>query len=156
MQQPGGFLPAQQYPVPGVGPGGLGPTAKDESDLNLLSTLHYVWSGLLGCGTLGAIGYFLMIAGVMGIGVSQGGGGGGEAVAIVGVTAVMGIVVCGMMLALFLVHILAASGLRKRKRRVLTYVASALMCTSVPLGTLLGVFTIITLGRPGVKALYRD
>jgi hypothetical protein len=30
------------------------------------------------------------------------------------------------------------------------------MCTSVPLGTLLGVFTIITLGRPGVKALYKD
>jgi hypothetical protein len=151
MQQPGGFVPVQQYPAPGL----PGPTAKDESDLDLLSTLHYVWSGLLGCGTLGMMGYFVMVTGVLGIGASQGGGG-GEAVAAIGVMAVIGVAVCAMMLALFAVHFLAASGLRKRKRRVLTYVASALMCTSFPLGTLLGVFTIMTLGRPGVKALYKD
>lgn len=119
----------------------------------MLATLHYVWSGLLGCGTLGVVGYFLLIGGLMGAGAASSGGG-GEAVVAVGVTAVMGIFVVAIFAALFIVHLLAASGLKKRKRRVMIYIASALMCTSVPLGTLLGVFTFITLGRPGVKALF--
>jgi hypothetical protein len=131
----------------------VGPTPKDESDLNLLATLHYVWSGLLGCGTVGVVGYFLLIGGLMGATASSAGGG-GEAAVAVGVTLVMGLVVGAMMLALFVIHLLAASGLKKRKRKVLIYVASALMCTSVPLGTLLGIFTFMTLGRSGVKELF--
>lgn len=150
MQQPGGFAP----PPVGYGMAApVGPTPKDESDLNLLATLHYVWSGLLGCGTLGVLGYFLLIGGVMGAGAASSGGG-GEAAVAVGVTLVMGLFVTAIFLALFIVHILAASGLKKRKRKVMIYIASALMCTSVPLGTLLGIFTFITLGRPGVKALF--
>jgi hypothetical protein len=157
MQQPGGFTPpVQPYPAPGHGAQVQGATPKDESDLNLLSTLHYVWSGLLGCGTLGTLGYFTLVAGAIGVGASGGGGRPGEAVAVVGVTAVIGIVVTAMMLALFIIHLLAAAGLKKRKRRTLIYIASGLMCTSVPLGTLLGIFTIMTLGRPGVKALFTD
>jgi hypothetical protein len=131
----------------------VGPTPKDESDLNLLATLHYVWSGLLGCGTVGVVGYCLLIGGLMGATASSAGGG-GEAAVAVGVTLVMGLVVGAMMLALFVIHLLAASGLKKRKRKVLIYVASALMCTSVPLGTLLGIFTFMTLGRSGVKELF--
>jgi hypothetical protein len=149
--QPGGYAP------PPVGYGAqqaIGPTPKDESDLNLLATLHYVWSGLLGCGTVGIVGYFLLIGGIIGATATSAGGGGGEAAVAVGMTVVMGIVVGVMMLALFLVHLLAASGLKKRKRKVLIYIASALMCTSVPLGTLLGIFTFMTLGRPGVKELF--
>jgi hypothetical protein len=120
--------------------------------LNLLATLHYVWSGLLGCGTLGIIGYFLLVGGL--VGASAASAGSGDAAVAAGVTIVMGLVVGAMMIALFVVHVLAASGLKKRKRKVMIYIASALMCTSVPLGTLLGVFTFITLGRPGVKALF--
>jgi hypothetical protein len=153
MQQPGAFVPPA---IPLQGTGVPATTAKDESDLNLLATLHYVWSGLLGCGTVGIFGYFVLVAGALGLGASKGGAPGGEVAAAVGVTTVMGIVVTLMFLALFVIHILAASGLKKRKRRVLTYIASALMCTSVPLGTLLGIFTIITLGRPGVRALYNE
>ncbi len=37
--------------------------AKDESDLNLLSILHYVWTGLFGCSAFGLVGYFILIAG---------------------------------------------------------------------------------------------
>lgn len=149
--QPGGFAP------PPVGYGAqapIGPTPKDESDLNLLATLHYVWSGLIGCGTVGIVGYFLMIGGLMGATASSAGGGGGEAAVAVGVTLVMGLFVGAIMLVLFAIHILAASGLKKRKRKVIIYIASALMCTSVPLGTLLGIFTFITLGRSGVKELF--
>lgn len=129
-------------------------TAKDASDLNLLSVLHYVWSALLGCGTLGIVGYFILLGGVFGVSATSGGADPKGAAVAAGATIAVGLVVGVMMGALFVVHLLAASGLRKRKRRVLIMIASALMCTSVPLGTLLGVFTFIVLGRPGAKALF--
>ncbi len=142
-------------PFPGAAAGGYSAsaaTAKDESDLNLLSVLHYVWSGLLGCSTLGIVGYFVLLGGIFGVSATSTGEQG--AVVAAGATIVMGVVVGVMMAALFVIHFLAASGLRNKKRRVLILIASALMCTSVPLGTLLGVFTFIVLGRPGVKALF--
>jgi len=130
------------------------PTAKDESDLNLLSVLHYVWSAFLGCGTVGVAGYFVLLGGLFGVSATSGGADPTGAAVAAGATAIIGIVVAVMMGALMVLHLLAASGLRNRKRRVLIYIASALMCTSFPLGTALGVFTIIVLGRPGAKALF--
>jgi hypothetical protein len=141
------------YPTPGSY-GVQAPSAKDESDLNLLSMLHYVWSGLIGCGTLGMVAYFVVLGGLFGMSASSSGAGAGGSAAAVGMMVVIAVIVGLMMTALFVLHLLAASGLKKRNRRTLTYVASALMCTSFPLGTALGVFTIIILGRPGVKALY--
>jgi len=128
--------------------------AKDASDLDMLSVLHYVWSALLGCGTLGVVGYFVLMGGLFGFTATSSGGDAAGAAVAAGVTIALGVVMGLVMGALFLLHFLAASGLRQRKRRVLIYVASALMCTSVPLGTLLGVFTFIVLGRPSVKALF--
>ena len=51
-----------------MNPYGMNPAAmraKDEGDLNTLATLHYVWTALLGCSTLGIIGYFVVIAAVV-------------------------------------------------------------------------------------------
>ncbi|MBK9000521.1 MAG: hypothetical protein IPM35_32780 [Myxococcales bacterium] len=140
---------------PGPFPGNpYAPNAKDESDLNLLSVLHYVWSALLGCSTLGVIGYFVLLGGIFGVSATSSGADPTGAAVAAGATLVMGVIVGIFMAALFVIHFLAASGLRNRKRRLLIFVASALMCTSVPLGTLLGVFTFIVMGRPGVKALF--
>ncbi|GMV13701.1 MAG: hypothetical protein HS104_34805 [Polyangiaceae bacterium] len=140
---------------PGPFPGNpYAPSAKDESDLNLLSVLHYVWSALLGCSTLGVIGYFVLLGGIFGVSATSSGADPTGAAVAAGATLVMGVIVGIFMAALFVIHFLAASGLRNRKRRLLIFVASALMCTSVPLGTLLGVFTFIVMGRPGVKALF--
>ena len=128
-------------------------TAKDASDLDLLATLHYVWSGLLSVGTLGVIAYFVLLAGVFGF-APTGHGAPASGVAVAGVLLVVGVVMALVLVALVTLHILAASGLKKRTRRTLTFVASVMMCTSFPLGTALGVWTIMVLGRPGVKALY--
>ena len=38
--------------------------SKDLGDLKLLGIFHYVWSGFLGCGTLGMIGYFVALGGI--------------------------------------------------------------------------------------------
>lgn len=46
--------------------------------------------------------------------------------------------------------------LRKRRRRVFSMVVAGINCIHFPLGTLLGVFTIIVLVRESVKALYQS
>jgi len=62
----------------------------------------------------------------------------------------MGIV----MIPMFVLHLLAGAGLRNRTRYVLILVMSGLACLSVPLGTGLGIWTIMVLQRPSVKALF--
>ncbi len=144
-------------PYPGGAGAGFGATAesqKDVSDLNTLSILHYVWSGILGLTTLGMIGYFLLLGGVFGASAASGGADAGGMAVAAGIMVVL-LVVFGLVLAgLCVLHLLAASGLRKRTRRTVTYIASALMCMSFPLGTALGVWTFVVLSRPSVKALY--
>jgi hypothetical protein len=44
--------------------------------------------------------------------------------------------------------------LRKRRHRTLSFVMACLTCINIPLGTALGVFTLVVLSRPSVKALY--
>jgi hypothetical protein len=53
-------------------------------------------------------------------------------------------------LALFL----AARFLAERRRHTFCVVVAAISCTFTPLGTVLGVFTLIVLFRPSVKALF--
>ena len=50
--------------------------------------------------------------------------------------------------------IFAGRALAKRERRTLCLVVAGLNCLHMPLGTLLGVFTLIVLGRPSVQALF--
>lgn len=128
--------------------------AKDESDLNLLSVLHYVWSGLLGCSAFGIVGYFIMIAAFVAQAPTGPHGNPHDQQMAAGVMGVMGIVMGVFMIPLFVLHLLAAAGLKKRKRYMLAFVMSCFACLSVPLGTGLGVWTIMVLQRPSVKALF--
>ena len=49
---------------------------------------------------------------------------------------------------------LTGSSLKQRRRRTLCFVVACLMLPSFPLGTILGVFTIIVLRRPSVQELF--
>lgn len=69
---------------------------------------------------------------------------------MIAVAVVMGI----MMIALLVLHLLAAAGLKKRTRYTLAFAMACMACLSVPLGTALGVWTIMVLTRPSVKALF--
>jgi hypothetical protein len=46
--------------------------------------------------------------------------------------------------------------LRQRRRHTLCLVVAALECMMMPFGTVLGVFTLIALTKPPVKALFAD
>jgi hypothetical protein len=44
--------------------------------------------------------------------------------------------------------------LSRKKRYMFCFVDACICCIQVPLGTILGVFTIVVLARPGVKELF--
>jgi len=50
--------------------------------------------------------------------------------------------------------ILTGRWLSARKNHTFCFVIACLQCVSVPIGTVLGVFTILVLIRPSVKALF--
>jgi hypothetical protein len=139
------------YPVPQQMNPGANP-AKDESDLRTLSILHYVWSALLGCSAIGVVGYFAMIGGIVANAPSAGDPQGAQVAA--GMMIVMGVVTFVLMIPLFILHLMAAAGLKKKTRYMLIMIMSGFACLSMPLGTALGIWTIITLSRPGVKQLF--
>ncbi len=64
-------------------------------------------------------------------------------------------VVMGVMCVLGLVlNLLVASSLRQRRRWMLCAVVSGLNCLQMPLGTLLGVFTLVLINRSDVRATF--
>jgi hypothetical protein len=46
--------------------------------------------------------------------------------------------------------------LAKRRKRMFSYVMGAVLCAFMPFGTILGVFTLIVLGRESVRQLYLE
>ena len=129
--------------------------SKDESDLNTLSILHYCWTGLLGCSGLGMIAYFILLAGIFASAPpSHSAHAAHDQEVAAGVMGIFGVVMALVFIPMFIAHILAAAGLRNRTRYVLVLVMSGMACLSVPLGTGLGIWTIIVLQRPSVKALF--
>ncbi|QYY36842.1 hypothetical protein [Ruficoccus sp. ZRK36] len=50
--------------------------------------------------------------------------------------------------------IISGRFLRQHRHYIFSFVVACLLCTSVPLGTILGIFTIVVLSRDSVKRLY--
>ncbi|WP_008309867.1 hypothetical protein [Leptolyngbya sp. PCC 6406] len=126
----------------------------DRQNLKLLSTLHYVMGGITFATSLLALPY-------IGIGLfalhSPETFENGEPFSAL----LYGWMFVGMG-ALFLLWgvvigiltLLSARGLAKHRRYWLSFIVACIECLSVPLGTALGVFTLIVLSRDSVKALY--
>lgn len=57
-------------------------------------------------------------------------------------------------LALAVLNILSGLFLRARKNRTFSFVVAAIDCLQIPLGTVLGIFTIVVLMRDSVRELY--
>ncbi|MDQ1347549.1 MAG: hypothetical protein QG573_921 [Acidobacteriota bacterium] len=127
---------------------------QDEEQLHLLSVFHYVLAGLCALFSLLPLIYFAMgLAMMSGMGAGRSGG---EFGALLGGCVVAGkgglflVYAVGYALALFL----AARYLAERRRHTFCVVVAALSCCFTPLGTVLGVFTLIVLFRPSVKTLF--
>jgi hypothetical protein len=64
------------------------------------------------------------------------------------------IVICGMAFAICIAW--AGRCLDRRTSRTFCFVVACLMCVCVPLGTVLGVFTLVVLSRDSVRTLFAD
>ncbi len=64
--------------------------------------------------------------------------------------------VCGLVLSWVWSYMLCRAGmsLLQNKRWTFCFVMAILLCLNPPLGTILGVFTIVVLNRPSVKELF--
>jgi hypothetical protein len=54
-----------------------------------------------------------------------------------------------------LLNLIVARSLRAKKRRLLILIVAGVNCASVPIGTILGVFTFVVMFRPSVESEFR-
>jgi hypothetical protein len=126
----------------------------DRQNLKLLSTLHYVMGGLTLATSLLAlphigIGLFALYA------PESFEDGETLGTLLYGSLSVgLGIVFLVWCLVIGILMLLSAQGLARRRRYWLSVVVACIECLSMPLGTALGVFTIITLSKETVKNRY--
>jgi len=129
---------------------------RDRFHLTLLSIFYYIMGGLSVLGVCGGSVYLVLgVAAHRNPGAFSGQGpppplpmdwifGGFGAfivVASIGMAAVL---------------LLAGRALSVRKWKILCYIAGGLVCLSVPFGTVLGVYTFLTMTRPGVQRMFEE
>lgn len=124
----------------------------DKDTLHLLSVFHYVFASLI------AILFCIPII-HFGIGISLFVGGVAEeapALGVMGVTFALlaGIVILIGWVMAFLVF-KAAKNLAKQVNYQSCIIGAAILCIFVPLGTILGVFTLIALQEDSVKEIFK-
>jgi hypothetical protein len=125
----------------------------DDRYLELLGIFHYVVAGILAL-----FGLFPIIHLIMGIAIITGAfddGGGNPPPAWFGmifISVALMVMVCTWALAAAVC--LAGSRLKQHTNYTYCLVVAAIQCMFMPFGTVLGIFTIIVLMRPTVKALF--
>ena len=127
--------------------------APPQNDLDLLAICHYVLAAL--SALLGLLPAFYV---AMGFAIATGRLGDGRPP---GPERLFGWLFVAFGLALILgalayaaLLVLAGRSLQQRRRRTFCLVMAAISCAFVPFGTVLGVFTIVSLSRPEVQALF--
>lgn len=128
---------------------------KDLNELGLLSIFHFVMAGLTALGGSIPIVHVLLGLKMLQDPAFLTGGRGvpppfNPGWVFVGVGA--SVIVIAWLMAFLL--LLSGLSLRAQRRYWLCFVTACVICLSVPLGTALGVFTLLVLSRPSVKQLF--
>lgn len=125
-------------------------SAADQSSLDSLAIFHYVYAALIALG-----GCIVLAAVALGFGVAttathlHGSGmlaGGAFVIVLTCVAAIL-------LLKAFLVFY-SGVNLRRAKHKTLSQIVACVCCLNFPMGTALGIFTLVTLGKPAVAARY--
>ncbi|MCD0279117.1 hypothetical protein JWH04_09205 [Xanthomonas melonis] len=133
-------------------------TAEDLQQLKLLSIFHYVLAGITGLFSL-----FPLIHLFMGLAIVTGHlpmeNTNPDAPPLDArwfgwffVVFAAGFICCGLTLAGFMAY--AGRCIAQRRRHLLCLIVAGISCSFMPFGTVLGVFTLVVLLRPQVKALF--
>jgi hypothetical protein len=129
----------------------------DTEHLRLLTIGYYVVAGLnffFGLFPLIHVGIGLaMVTGKMPMGSGHAGAPFGPA-SFGWLFVAMGVIVILVAQTTAVLNLIAARSLAGRRRRTFCMIVAGLNCMSVPIGTLIGVFTFIVLGRENVRAQF--
>lgn len=130
----------------------------DTEHLNLLSTFHYVAAGLSFIGILAIVGHYWLFTRLMAGDLSpmQRPGAPQMPVDLFAMFKWMYIIIAVFLVATAAVNLLSGLFMRSRQHRTFSIVVAVLNCLHMPLGTALGVFTIVVLVRDSVRELYGD
>jgi hypothetical protein len=126
---------------------------RDREHLRLLSIFHWIAAGLTVLLSLFSLIYIALGAAVLSGALD--GGPDGPPPEFLGVF-FLGLGVLMFLFGLAMAACLACSArfLADRKHRTFCLVVAGVACASFPIGTLLGVFTILVLARPSVRELF--
>jgi hypothetical protein len=142
-------------PIPPMAPLPRDQRNIDADHLNLLSIFHFVGAGLALVGVLFLIAHFEFIHFIfMNPQVWQNQKGGPPPQQIFGVLIVFYIIGGIWFVISAILNVMSGLFLHARKNRTFSLVVAGINCVHMPLGTVLGVFTIIVLLRPSVRELY--
>jgi hypothetical protein len=129
--------------------------SRDEEHLDLLAIFHYVMAGLNVLGVCAGGVYVVVGLALAAGGVSQQGGpDSGSMMLVGGGIAAVGLFVTALIGVWTFLTFLAGRKLAKRQGRIFIMVIAALQLLSIPMGTILGIFTLVVLSRPSVVAMF--
>jgi hypothetical protein len=127
---------------------------RDTEQLNLLAIFHYVVGGLAALFSVFPL-FYSVIGGFLLYAAEHPGPNNQEPPAFLGwIFIVLGVTffLAGITMAICI--LIAGRCLSRRKAYSFALVIACIECLFVPFGTILGVFTIVTLSRESVKALF--
>jgi hypothetical protein len=129
----------------------------DADHLNLLSIFHFISAGL---GLLGIL-FLIVDSAVMHFIFTnpqfwQNQKGGPPPREILTFLIVFYIVLAVLIAFSSILNVLSGWFLHTRKNRTFSLIVAGINCVQVPVGTVLGVFTIIVLSRPSVREMYQE
>lgn len=130
-------------------------TESDEEQLKLLSIFHYVLAGLTAFMGLLPLLYVLIGAFAVGASILHEAGEGAHAVMITGAMLVaFGLLLAIVIFAFAFVKFLVARFLVRHQNYTFCLIYAIVELLFVPLGTVLGIFTLIVLSRPHIKSAF--
>ncbi|HYQ03465.1 MAG TPA: hypothetical protein VER96_32545 [Polyangiaceae bacterium] len=128
-------------------------SAADQSSLDSLAIFHFVYAGLIALSGCGVLAFVLFGLGAMVAAAPHVRGSGGVMFGGAWIVVVMGFAIAVLFLKAFLVFY-SGLNLKRTRHKTLSQIVACLCCVNFPMGTALGVFTLVTLNRPAIAARY--
>ena len=127
---------------------------QDISQLRLLGIFNYIFAALWILGGL-LFGAMYIVSGMVAANAQTPEDSTISPATLSGIITIMGIVVAVVSIIIGIICWIAGNNLRKHKGYGFSFVIAILHLLNFPLGTALGIFTLVVLNRPTVKALFK-
>jgi hypothetical protein len=127
---------------------------EDENQIRYLAIANYIYAGINALGVLFGAGIFLIVTGLLSFNRADIDPDALPILSLVGGT--LGFLIVLIPMAATVLHLMFARCLQTRRAYVFCMVMAAWTCLSVPIGTAIGVLTLVVLMRPSVRQLFEE